>query len=118
MHSSNRRFDSRLPMELYLNAYVHDELQKGFTTNISETGIFVNTLMHPRLPPLTTVGLEFTLPGIGETIWAAGEIRFDTMDDYLLGRGIQFTAMAGLHARLLRQYCYRLRHGLRWSLMS
>ena len=81
-------------MELYLNAYVHDELQRGFTTNISETGIFLNTLMHERLPPLTTVGLEFTLPGIGETIWAAGEIRFDAMDDYFLGRGIRFTAMA------------------------
>jgi PilZ domain len=109
MNSSNRRFDSRLPMELYLNAYVHDELQKGFTTNISETGIFVNTLMHARLPPLTTVGLEFALPGIGETIWAAGEIRYDAMDEYFLGRGICFTAMAQRHAKMLRYYCYHLR---------
>jgi hypothetical protein len=115
---ANRRFDGRVPMEFYLNAYVEDRLQRGFTTNISETGVFLNTLMYEPLPPFTPVGLEFTLPGERETIWAAGEIRFDTMDDYLLGRGIRFTAMAGLHARLLRQYCYRLRHGLRWSLMS
>ncbi len=109
MSTLNRRFDSRLPVEMYLNAYVHDELQKGFTTNISETGIFLNTLMHDRLPPLTTVGLEFTLPGINETIWAAGEIRFDAMDEYFLGRGISFTAMAVRHARMLRHYCYHVR---------
>jgi hypothetical protein len=109
MNTLNRRFDSRLPMEFYLNAYVHDELQRGFTTNISETGIFVNTLMHDRLPPLTTVGLEFTLPGISETIWAAGEVRYDAMDSYFLGRGICFTAMAVRHARMLRHYCYHLR---------
>jgi hypothetical protein len=110
-----RRFDGRLPMELYLNAYVDDRLQRGFTTNISETGVYLNTLMHEPLPPYTPVGLEFALPGTRETIWAAGEIRFDTLDDYFLGRGIRFTAMARLHARMLREYCYKLRHGVRFE---
>ena len=108
--AANRRFDSRVPVELYLNAYVHDELQRGFTTNISETGVYLNTLMHQPLPPFTPVGLEFSLPGVRETIWAAGEIRYDTLDDYFLGRGIRFTAMAGLHSRWLREYCYQVRH--------
>jgi hypothetical protein len=117
--SIDRRFDPRLGLEMYLNAYVDDRLQKGFTTNVSETGLYLNTLMHAPTPPLTRVGLEFTLPGTKETIWAAGEIRFDALDDYFLGRGVRFTAMAGLHARLLREYCYHVRReGWRRALRS
>jgi hypothetical protein len=112
---SNRRFDARVPLEMFLNAYVDDRLQRGFTTDLSETGLHLNTLMQEPLPPRTPVGLEFALPGLGETIWAAGEICFDSPDDYFLGRGIRFTAMAGLHARLVREYCYRLRRGRPWS---
>jgi hypothetical protein len=111
--AGDRRFDTRLPVEIRLNAYVGDRLQRGFTTNLSETGLFLHTLMHEPLPPFTPVGLEFTLPSNQEVIWAAGEIRFDTLDDYLLGRGIRFTAMAGLHARMIRHYCFLLRQGER-----
>jgi hypothetical protein len=114
-----RRFDGRVPLEMYLNAYVDDRLQRGFTTNLSETGLYLNTLMHEPMPPNTPVGLEFVLPGVRETIWAAGEICFDAFDDYFLGRGIRFTAMAGLHGRLLREYCYRVRReGWRRALRS
>jgi hypothetical protein len=117
MSSQERRFDGRVSLEMYVNAFVDDKLQRGFTTNVSETGLYVNTLMHEPLPPMTPVGLEFTLPGLGESIWAAGEICFDTLDDYFLGRGIRFTAMAKLHARLLREYCYHVRrHGWRAAL--
>ena len=108
--ASERRFDPRLPLEMYLNAYVADQPQRGFTTNISETGVHLNTLVDRPLPPFTPVGLEFNLPGLGETIWAAGEICFDSADDLFLGRGIRFTAMANLHARMLRHYCYFARH--------
>jgi hypothetical protein len=113
MSPSNRRFDNRVPLEMYLNAYVDERLQRGFTSDLSETGLRLNTLARAPLPPLTPVGLEFVLPGVSETIWAAGEICFDASDDYFLGRGIRFTAMAGKHARLVREYCYRLRRG-RW----
>ena len=111
--AGDRRFDGRLPVEIRLNAYVGDRLQRGFTTNLSETGLFLHTLMHEPLPPFTPVGLEFTLPGNPEIIWVGGEIRFDTLDDYLLGRGIRFTAMADLHARMIRHYCFLLRQGER-----
>src|SRR5438105_15367440 len=113
MAPSNRRFDSRVPLEMYLNAYVDDRLQRGFTTDLGETGLRLNTLVQAPLPPHTPVGLEFALPGVQETIWAAGEICFEGPDDYFLGRGIRFTAMAGMHARIVREYCYRLRRGRR-----
>jgi hypothetical protein len=113
LSASNRRFDARVPLEMYLNAYVDDRLQRGFTSDISETGLRLNTLVQAPLPPLTPVGLEFTLPGGRETIWAAGEICFDASDDYFLGRGIRFTVMAGVHARMVREFCYRVRRARR-----
>ncbi len=105
----DRRIESRVPLEMYLDAYVDDQRQRAFTVNISETGLFVNTLVHEPPPPLTPVALEFTLPGGRDSIWAAGEICYENMDDYFLGHGIRFTGMARLHARMLRDYCFRFR---------
>jgi len=105
----DRRFDHRVPTEMYLNAYVNDRPHRGFTVNVSETGIFLNTLPEVAEPRVSRLGLEFKLPGIDETIWAGGEMCYDNVDDYFHGRGIRFTAMASLHARLVREYCYRAR---------
>jgi hypothetical protein len=102
--SQDRRYGYRLPLELYLNTYVADRPARGFTTNLSETGLYVSTLSRDRLAPRTPVGLEFALPGIPETIWAAGEMCYDTDDDYFTRSGIRFTAMANLHARMLREF--------------
>ena len=104
MLTTDRRFGYRLPLEMYLNAYIADRPQRGFTSNVSESGLYLNTLNREPLPPQTPVGLEFTLPGIPETIWAAGELCFEGEDEYFLRSGIRFTAMAGLHERMLRAY--------------
>jgi hypothetical protein len=104
MLTLDRRYGHRLPLEMYLNTYVADRPQRGFTTNLSETGLYLNTLSHVPLPPRTPVGLEFSLPGSPETIWAAGELCYDSPDDYFHGNGIRFLAMAGLHERMLRDY--------------
>jgi hypothetical protein len=53
------------------------------------------------------------LPRIGETIWAAGETRRDSLDDYFYGLGIRFARMAKLHERMLREYCWQARGGFR-----
>ena len=100
----DRRFVNRVPLEMYLNTYVQDRPQRAVAVNLSETGLFLNTVARDPLPPLTQVGLEFSLPGMGETIWAAGEMRYDAIDDYFYGNGIRFTAMASLHERMLRHY--------------
>jgi hypothetical protein len=104
MLSSDRRCGYRLPMEMYLNTYVADRPSRGFTSNLSETGLYLNTLSHEPLAPHTPVGLEFSLPGVKETIWAAGELCYDELDEYLNGSGIRFVAMAGLHERMLQEF--------------
>jgi len=105
----DRRFDDRLPLETLLCAYVLDRPQRGLAVDISERGVFLNTLLQDPNPPLTPVGLEFKLPGMPETIWAAGETCRDTTDDYFYGMGVRFTAMASLHQRMVRDYCRRVR---------
>ena len=106
----DRRFDSRVPLEMFLNAYVAERPHRGFTANVSETGLLLNTLPSESLPPRTPVGLEFTLPGMPECIWAAGEISHESVEDpYFFGRGIRFVTMASLHARMIREYLYRAR---------
>ena len=107
----NRRFDSRIPLELYVSAYVLDQPQRTVTMDISESGLYLNALIQHPYPPRTPVGLEFELPALGETIWAAGETCRDSLDDYFYGLGVRFTRMANRHQRMLREYCWRARGG-------
>ena len=107
----NRRFDSRVPLELYVSTYVMDQPQRAVTMDISESGLYLNALIQHPYPPRTPVGLEFELPAFGETIWAAGETCRDSVDDYFYGLGVRFTGMANRHQRMLREYCWHARGG-------
>jgi hypothetical protein len=112
----DKRFDGRIPMETYLTAYIGDRPIRGFTTNISESGLYLNTLPDDPKQRLQPVGLELALPGMRETLWIAGELRYgDLSDPTFNGHGIRFKAMAKQHSRMLREFCYqaRRRHGRR-----
>jgi len=94
---------------MYLNAYIDDRPQRAFTLDVSERGLYLNALPQDLLPPGTPVGLEFTLPGQRETIWAAGETCREIANDYFHCRSVRFVAMAGLHNRMLREVLNRMR---------
>lgn len=105
----DRRFDNRIPFETYLSTYVMDRPQRAVTVDISETGLLLHTLPRDPLLPGTPIGLELKLPGVRDVIWAAGEACRDVHDGYFSGIGVRFTAMARAHARLVNEYCFRLR---------
>jgi hypothetical protein len=109
MTSQDRRLGFRVPLEMFLNEYVQDRAHRALTVNISETGIYLNKVISPIARGSKVVGLEFELPGTGETIWARGEICYDSLDDYFHGQGIRFTGMPRIHARMLRDYCIEKR---------
>jgi len=109
---SNRRFDARIPLEVYVSAYLLDQPQRAVALDISESGLYLNTLVQRPYPPRTPISIEFSLPRIGETIWAAGETCRDNLDDCFYGLGVRFTRMAKLHQRILREYCWQARGGL------
>jgi PilZ domain len=100
----DRRYEHRVPLEMYLTAYVEDQPRRGFTANLSESGLYLNTLSCEPLAPFTPVGLELELPGTPETIWASGLLCFDEVDEYFYGEGIRFVAMARRHLRMLHEF--------------
>lgn len=112
MLSRDRRSGYRVPLEMFLNQFVGDRLVRGLTTNIGPTGLYLQTArpLRSQLPSAQVVGLEFELPGVGEVIWARGEICYAANDAYATGAGIRFTGMASLHERMLRDYCIEARH--------
>jgi hypothetical protein len=109
MNPHDRRIGVRVPLEMFLNEYVQDVPHRALTTNLSETGVFLNKVITPISRPSRVVSLELALPGTADTIWARGEICYDSIDDYFHGQGIRFTAMARAHARLLRDFCVETR---------
>jgi len=89
---------------MFLNEYVRDRAHRCMAVNLSPTGLHVNRLLTPFSRENRVVGLEFEIPETSETIWARGEIRYDAMDRYFHGTGIEFTGMARAHERIIRDY--------------
>lgn len=110
LFQENRRFDPRVPTEMYVSAYLLDRPQRGVTVDISESGLYLNALAQDPCLPHTPICLELKLPTTDEVLWVAGETSRDTLDDHFYGFGVRFTQMARLHRRLLREYCFRLRN--------
>jgi hypothetical protein len=100
----DRRYEPRVPIEMYLNTYVDDRLRRALTVNVSEKGIYFNTLLPAPLIRPVPMGLEFTLPGLDDSIWAAGEICHGALDNYVCSTAIRFVAMADRHKQILRAY--------------
>ena len=120
MIASDRRMGFRVPSEIFLNQYISDQPYRVMAENISESGILLNRVKAtgPLQEHQRVVGLEFELPGTGETIWARGEICYQGKDSYFLTDGVRFTAMPRIHARLLRDYCIESRRSHLDGLLS
>jgi hypothetical protein len=100
----NRRNDYRIPLQMFLNEFVADRPFRSMSVNLSPKGISLNHLIQPVENARKLVNLEFELPGTSEVVWAAGKIRYDARDTYFHGTGVEFTGMARIHQRLLRDY--------------
>ena len=100
----NRRLSWRVSVDMFLNQYVGERPFRAFAMNVSPQGLFVQKLIEPGLQRFRRMSLEFELPGTGETIWAAAEPRFDSLDSAFHTSGLLFTAMARKHERLLLDF--------------
>ena len=81
-----------------VTSYVHDRPVRGIAANLSDTGINMSALSLLAPPPGLVVGLEMELPGVGDSIWASGQICYRKDDRLASGLGIRFLAMARSHA--------------------
>ena len=102
--ASDRRGDTRVRTEMFLNQYVREQPYRALATNLSPNGLFVQKLALPKTRHAPSVGLEFELPGTGEVIWARAECRFDSVASDFHLTGLRFIAMARKHERLIRDY--------------
>lgn len=106
MTGTERRNETRVAVDMFLNQYIRDEPHRSHAVNVSETGLYVQRLVEPVSHHSRVVALEFELPGTGEVIWAKAESRFEAIDEDFHRTGIHFLSMARKHERLLRDFVY------------
>jgi Peptidase M16 inactive domain/PilZ domain len=104
---SDKRKNTRVPLDVYMNKYVAGVPYMARTSNISRDGVSLAHLIEPAQHG-SRVGLQFQLPGSEEVIYAEGEIVREWLDTSAEGSGIKFTLLTERHKKLINQYVERL----------
>jgi len=108
----NRRVSPRLRMRLFMNQYVGDDPCQALARDLSETGLALLKLPAKTPRSVDIVTLEVELPGTNETIWAAAQPRFESVNPDYQNSGLRFVSMARKHERLIRDYVRERRERL------
>jgi len=100
------RGSSRVPLQTQVDMSSDSNLFTGFSTNLSEGGVFVATVN--LLPVGTPVDLTFTLPG-NTRITVKGEVRWtreidDRVPDVFPGVGVRFVELGVDAAQALHRF--------------
>jgi uncharacterized protein (TIGR02266 family) len=100
------RGGARVPMQTQVDLSSDSNVFTGFSTNLSEGGVFVATLN--LLPVGTPVDLTFTLPG-NTRISVKGEVRWtreidDRVPDVFPGVGVRFVELGVDAAQALHKF--------------
>ncbi|MFO0596080.1 MAG: PilZ domain-containing protein [Myxococcaceae bacterium] len=105
---SNKRKNSRVSLDIYMNKYVAGVPYMTRTSDISREGVGLAHLLEPQLAG-KRVGLQFQLPGSEEVIYAEGEVvrEWADLDNREEGSGVRFTLLTERHRRLIDQFCAR-----------
>lgn len=101
-----RRARARLPLRLWTEGRVGGKLDFHNCSNISDSGIFIET---PEPYPLNAlVELEFNLPGVHDPIRAQGRVVSaldeDTAGAAIMGNGFRFEHIAAADRALIRAF--------------
>jgi c-di-GMP-binding flagellar brake protein YcgR len=100
----DRRFGYRIPFDAMFTSYVRDRPVRALAADLSDSGMGLATVSGLAPAPGAVVGVELDLPGVGDSIWARGEITHARPGALASGVGLRFVAMARAHARLLRDF--------------
>ena len=106
---SERRSNSRIPVEMWVEESTDHELYFQRSANLSEGGLFLeNTIPHPIGKVVT---LSFTLPGDSQLLTVLGEI-VNTPDPGQLGMGVKFLEVDEATQRRIQGFVERERVSL------
>lgn len=100
---SNRRQAERMPVGFYVEQIVENEPHRSFLSDLSASGLYMERPFELLSRRSNVVQVELPLPG-DETLWAKCEVVYDRFDSLFHGTAVRFTAMAGKHQRLLREW--------------
>lgn len=106
--SDNKRKQTRVPLDIYMNKYVAGVPYMARAADISREGVGLSHLIEPDMGG-KRVGLQFQLPGSEEVIYAEGEVvhEWADLDHREEGSGVRFTLLTERHRRLIEQYVSR-----------
>jgi hypothetical protein len=99
----NRREAPRVSLKLFCEEHLRTRDLQSVAVDMSEHGLSLRRV-GDTLTAHQPVGLEFALPGTGETIWAHAETQFESFDRGVHRAGLRFMGMAQRHQRLLHDY--------------
>jgi hypothetical protein len=112
---SHMRDHDRVQFEMFLNQYVDERLERGVTSNVSPTGMYLHRVLK-RFTGRSSrfVQLEFQLPGTSEVIWARGEVRRDELElppwrrdsEMVHGSGLRLLEMPRAHRRMWKDFVH------------
>jgi hypothetical protein len=100
-----RRTTFRIPLRLWTEGRVAGRLDFHNCSNISETGMFIET--PEPYPLMAMVNIEFNLPGVHEPVAVTGRAvsRIDETDgENIMGNGFVFEAITPADQELIRVY--------------
>lgn len=105
---SEKRKQTRVPLDIYLNKYVAGVPYMARAADISPEGLGLSHLIEPDLGS-KRVGLQFQLPGSEEVIYAEGEVvrEWANLPERKEGSGVRFTLLTERHRKLIEQYVAR-----------
>lgn len=104
-HVRGRRH-RRSDLNVYANKIVGDEPHMARVRDISAGGVYLYKLLEPQRPASSQIGLEISLPGQDDVIWALGEVvREDsTAGKKADGVAVRFLRIAESDRELIRDY--------------
>lgn len=103
---AQRRSHPRCPLVTRVDVDTDSNFFGGFSTDVSEGGLFVATIAYPA--PGTTIDLRFTLPG-GFIVQTAGVVQWvrevnDATPEVMPGAGVRFVDLPESAAEAIRAF--------------
>ncbi len=110
---SEKRKNTRVPLDIYLNKYMGGVPYMARASDISPEGVSLARLIEPEHDS-RRVGLQFQLPGSEEVIYAEGEVVREWVEASPSRNersGVRFTLLTARHRRMIDDYVTRNTQG-------
>ena len=110
---SEKRKNTRVPLDIYLNKYMGGVPYMARAADISQEGVSLARLIEPE-HDARRVGLQFQLPGSEEVIYAEGEVVREWVESHPRRHersGVRFTLLTERHRRMIDDYVTRSSEG-------